>query len=120
MKISKLDFLDLKNQLIFSFTNSYLIPPFVVDYSQTRHGEKPRHLSLKQSSRMLIKPLIKCKRRCLMILATRAFLQSLLLLGQYICRLVLTKCTKLRSRNPHQLCFCCCCCSFKTNSPSLS
>ena len=28
-----------------------------------------------------------------MILATRAFLQSSLLLGQYICRLVLTKCT---------------------------
>ena len=53
MKISKLNFLDVKNQLIFCFANSYLIPPFVVDCSQTPH------LSLKQSSRMLIKPLIK-------------------------------------------------------------
>ena len=51
MKIFKLNFLDLKNQLIFSFTNSYLIPPFVVDCSQTPYGEKPRHLWLKQSSR---------------------------------------------------------------------
>ena len=40
-----------------------------------------------------------------MILAIRAFLQSSLLLDQYICRLVLTKCTKLLSRNPHQLVF---------------
>ena len=39
-----------------------------------------------------------------MILTIPAFLQSSLLLGQYkLCRLVLTKCTKLRSRNPHQL-----------------
>ena len=59
MKISKLNFLDIKKQLIFSFTNSYLIPPFVVDCSQTPHGQKPRRLSLKQSFRMLIKPLIK-------------------------------------------------------------
>ena len=51
VKISKLNFLDMKNQLIFCFTNSYLIPPFVVDCSQTSHGKKPRHLWLKQSSR---------------------------------------------------------------------